>query len=190
MLVTTAAGVAAAATVVGAGAAVYGASKSGGSSSSPAAAADPFASQRPQYQTQLNTLMSDPSSVTSTPGYQFQLQQGLTGTQRTAAAGGMLNSGNTLAALTQYGQNYASTSYEQQFSNLAQLSGANIGNPGTAGQLQQQQNASSAAAWGQLGQAAIKGASSIWGPQSQSPTATGDNAFSSPVGDAPTSTTF
>lgn len=45
------------------------------------------------------------------PGYQFQLDQGLQALTRAASAGGMLASGNTLAAGTEYGQGLANQEY-------------------------------------------------------------------------------
>jgi len=112
----------------------------GGGSQQAASAADPFASQRPQYQTMLANLINNPSSVTSTPGYQFQMDQALKGVEGSAAARGMLNSGNVLSALTTQAGNEASTQYYNQAELLAQLAGANIGSPGTAGQILQGQN--------------------------------------------------
>ena len=56
----------------------------------------------------------------ATPGYQFQLQQGLQAAQRSAAAGGSLQSGGTLKSLEQYGQGLASTYYQNAFSNSLQ----------------------------------------------------------------------
>lgn len=142
------------------GAAVAGSATSsllggGGSSGAQqaAGAADPFASQRGQYQDMLSQLIKNPSSVTSTPGYQFQLQQGLNAVQGSAAAGGMLNSGNTLTALTKYGEDYASTQYNNQALLLAQLAGANVGSPGTAGQILQNQNQQNQQAAGAFGNA-------------------------------------
>ena len=102
--------------------------------------ADPFASQRPQYQQMLQSLISNPSSVTSTPGYQFQMQQALAGVEGSAAANGMLNSGNVLSALTTQAGNQASTGYYNQAELLAQLAGANVGSPGEAGAITQGQN--------------------------------------------------
>lgn len=100
-----------------------------------AAAADPFASQRGQYQSQLSGLMANPSNVTQTPGYQFNYDQGLQALQRQEAASGNLNSGTADIAAVQYGQNYAMNTFNQYEQMLAQLSGANTGSPGTAGQL-------------------------------------------------------
>lgn len=100
-----------------------------------AAAADPFASQRGQYQGMLSKLMSNPSAVESTPGYQFNFGQGEQALQRQEAASGNLNSGTADINAVQYGQNYATSTFNQYEQILAQLSGANTGNPGTAGSL-------------------------------------------------------
>lgn len=58
-----------------------------------------------------------PTSVTeqNDPGYQFRLQQGTQALQNSAAASGDLLSGNTLAGITQYGQNYASNEYNNVY---------------------------------------------------------------------------
>lgn len=146
-----------AAGVVGsvAGAAVSSAIGGGGSSGAQqaAGASDPFASQRPQYQQMLQNLINNPSSVTSTPGYQYQMNQALLGVEGSAAANGMLNSGNVLSALTTQAGNQASTQYYNQAELLAQLAGANIGSPGTAGQILQGQNLANQQAGGTLGNA-------------------------------------
>jgi hypothetical protein len=147
----------AAALAVGVGGAVAGSLVSSalapGSSGTTAAAgaADPFASQRAQYQTQLSNLMSNPSSITSTPGYQFNMNQGMQQVQGSAAASGMLNSGNTLTALQQEGQGFAESQYNNQALLLAQLSGANVGSPGTAGQIMANQNTANTQAASVLG---------------------------------------
>lgn len=52
-----------------------------------------------------------------TPGYQFQLQQGLDAVQNSAAGRGGLLSGGTLAALNNYAQGTASTNYQNTFNN-------------------------------------------------------------------------
>lgn len=51
----------------------------------------------------------------ATPGYQFQLEQGLGAVQNSAAARGGLIGGNTMEALTQYGQGLADTTYAQTY---------------------------------------------------------------------------
>lgn len=52
-----------------------------------------------------------------TPGYQFQLQQGLNATQNSAAGRGGLLSGRTLADLNNYAQGTAATNYQNTFNN-------------------------------------------------------------------------
>lgn len=145
------------AVAIGVGSAVAGAAVSSALAPSPssasgaAGAADPFASQRGQYQTMLANLINNPSSITSQPGYQFGLTTGVNQVQGSAAAKGMLNSGNTLAGIDQFSQSYAATQLQNQELLLAQLAGANIGSPGTAGQIlnsQNQTNQQSASALG------------------------------------------
>jgi hypothetical protein len=253
-----------------------------GSGASPAAVADPFASQRPQYQTQLNDFMKtasgssaalqqqqqiaqysglDPNASntmrgimnlggtdagnqlaamtapgakfdSSDPSYQFRFDQGQQAVQRSGAAKGLQGSGNILMALQDYGQGAASQEYQAQFNRLsslaqyqqgyqaqqynqalqfnnqnlsalgqqfnqqgqiygqqensyqneyarlAQLAGANIGSPGQAGQLQQQQQAG-AAAFAQSVTPAISDQIKSWfGPSSGSGSSgSGSNPF-------------
>jgi len=148
----------------------------GGSSgaSGAAAAADPFASQRGQYQTALSNLMSNPSSVTSDPGYQFQLSQGLSAVNGQMASSGYLNSGNRLTALNQEGQNFASTYLQNKELFLAQLAGANVGSPSAAGQILQSQNLSNQQSAGtvanQIGSAVTSGFNNLYSGSSGSST--------------------
>jgi hypothetical protein len=65
----------------------------------------------------------------ATPGYQFRFDEGQNAVQASAAAAGGLNSGKTLKALTQYGQNFASNEYGNHMNRLAGL--ANIGQTAT-----------------------------------------------------------
>lgn len=99
-----------------------------------AALADPFASQRGQYQQQLSALMADPNSVTKTPGYQFNFDQGMQGLQRQEAASGNLNSGTADAAAVKYGEDYAMKTFTEYESMLTQLAGGNL-TQGNAGQV-------------------------------------------------------
>jgi len=66
------------------------------------------------FQNKLTELLTNPSSVTGTPGYQFALQQGTQAIDRSAAAKGMLNSGNVLQELQKYGSGLASQEYGNQ----------------------------------------------------------------------------
>ena len=60
------------------------------------------------------------------PGYQFALGQGEQAALRGASAAGMMNSGNTLTALSQYGQGLANQQYQNWLSNLNNASGQGI----------------------------------------------------------------
>lgn len=142
---------------------LLGGDEGGGAPSSGAAGvADPFARQRPQYQTQLQTLMQDPGSFASSPAYSFAFDQGLEAVNRTAAAKGMLGSGNRLYELTNYGQGMAGQQYFNQANLLATLAGATSGSPGTAGNLQAGYNQAQGQGAGQLASGVIGAASDWW----------------------------
>ncbi len=64
------------------------------------------------------------AKLANTPGYQFQLGQGLDAIQRSASSQGMLGSGRLLQALSDYGQGMASQTYGDTLSRLASLAGA------------------------------------------------------------------
>lgn len=108
-----------------------GGNSGGGSGSS--GAADPFASSRGQYATQLNDLMANPNQAMSMPGYQASLQSGQQSTLAGLASTGQVQSGAQQSALQTVGQNTLSSAYNSQLANLMQLSGASQ-NP-AAGQL-------------------------------------------------------
>ena len=78
----------------------------------------------------LNKLQTlNPQSLANDPGYQFRLQQGLNAVNSSASARGNANSGATMKALTQYGQNFASNEYQNAYNRLANLAG--LGQTGT-----------------------------------------------------------
>ncbi|HWV45454.1 MAG TPA: hypothetical protein VN039_05420, partial [Nitrospira sp.] len=69
--------------------------------------------------TQLNSLTDfldtkDPSDYID-PGYQFRLNSGTNAINNDAADTGMIQSGDTLRALTEYGQNMGSQEYNNAF---------------------------------------------------------------------------
>lgn len=97
-----------------------------------AASQDPFGPQRAQYQQQLAQLMSNPSGITSMPGY----EAGMQAVTRKMAAQGYLGSGNMMASLQQYGGQF----YNDAVARLTALSGANIGPSGGSLLLQGEQN--------------------------------------------------
>ena len=61
-------------------------------------------------------------SLTTSPGYQFRLQQGQRGLDAGLAARGGMGSGKAMNAATEYGQNYASNEYNNRLSQLSGLS--------------------------------------------------------------------
>lgn len=125
----------------------------GGGGGGSSATSDPLAPYRGQYASMLNQLITDPSKVTTLPNYQFGLNQGLQAIQGSAAAQGMLNSGNTLTALQKFGQDYGQSQYT---SYLNQLAGLASGNPAYA-QIAAQQQSQTAQGLGSLLGAGFQG---------------------------------
>lgn len=71
----------------------------------------------------IQSLMSDPSSISQSPAYQFRMQQGQQALERSAAARGGLAGGGFMKGLDRYSQGLASDEYGNQFGRLAQLAG-------------------------------------------------------------------
>lgn len=81
---------------------------------------------------QLQALNSgDMSSFKSSPDYQFALEQGIQGLDRSAAARGSLFSGGQQADLMRFGQGLATQNYNNYYSRLADL--ARMGQNSAAG---------------------------------------------------------
>jgi hypothetical protein len=97
--------------------------------------ADPYSAYRPQNAAQLQNLLQNPQTITSTPGYQFNLGQGLQAMQAQQAAQGRLVSGGGLLQAQQFGQQFATSQLGQQQQLLAQLSGATQSPAGGAGAM-------------------------------------------------------
>jgi hypothetical protein len=106
---------------------------------------NPMGAYRPTYAADLLNLIQNPSSVTSLPGYQFQMGQGVQAIDRSAAAPGGtgFGSGAEGAALAQFGQGLASNFYNQQVGVLGNLAGAGISPTGMTGAIQAQGGAAS-----------------------------------------------
>jgi hypothetical protein len=94
---------------------------------------DPFASQRPQYQTQLATLMYNPGQIETSPFYKYLQQTQMEGVKASNAARGFTNSGRGLMALQDRAAGVASQAYFPQAQLLSLLSGATTGSPAAAG---------------------------------------------------------
>lgn len=100
--------------------------------------ADPFASQRGGYQQQLSTLLKDPNSFKTDPGYKFALGQGQEAVGNASdALYGTRRNGALAPELAKYTEGYATQAYDTRIQQLMQLAGANSGSPGTAGALLQ-----------------------------------------------------
>jgi len=80
-------------------------------------AADPFREHRAGAATRLNALMADPSSIKDSAAYKARMQA----VQRQLAAQGYTGSGNALVEAAEA----SGAAYQQEFDNLAMLSGAN-----------------------------------------------------------------
>ena len=63
------------------------------------------------------------STFQSSPGYNFQLTQGLRGVDAGGGAAGMLRSGATLKGEQEFGQGLANTTFNNYWNQLQQLSG-------------------------------------------------------------------
>lgn len=88
--------------------------------------------EQQDYAAQLKALIANPSAVTSLPGYKFNLAQGEQAVSR--GFGPTAGSGAEGIALTQYGQNYATSAYDSQVKLLSSLAGLSSSvNPSTAG---------------------------------------------------------
>lgn len=74
-------------------------------------------------------------AYTETPAYQFEYQQGLNSMNRSAAASGLTLSGGQMAALDQYGSNYASTGFSNYVNQLASLANMGQSAVGTASNI-------------------------------------------------------
>lgn len=152
--------------LLGGGLDLYSANQRENAAEQAARLADPFASQRPQYQEDLAALMADPSSINQDPAYQFRRDSGQAALERSLSARGYLNSGNLMTELTKYGGEAASEELDKQRRFLAELSGAGFG-PGTAGsnymQGQQGSLAQRYQGMSQLGTLAGRGLSNLFG---------------------------
>lgn len=85
-----------------------------------------------------SAVMGDPAAIQkqleASPGYQFNLTEGLKGIDRGAAARGLTTSGNTLTAEQKFGAGLASNTYQNYLASLAPYFGvAENAAAGTAG---------------------------------------------------------
>ena len=114
----------------------------------------------------LSAMLQPGYDHTTSPGYQFRMDEGMRAVENSAAAKGMLGSGGTLKDLVRFGQGVAADDFNQQFNRTASVaSGGQQVGMGLAGLGQQAagnignayMQAGNARASGYAGQAAAWG---------------------------------
>lgn len=98
----------------------------------------------------LQNLITNPSSITSQPGYQFQMSEGLRGVMQSNSSLGKFFSGQNARGLENYAAGQAGTSYLGQLSTLGGLAGG-IGQGSATSLAQMGMGAGSTLASGILG---------------------------------------
>jgi hypothetical protein len=86
---------------------------------------NPWSVHQPAMGTTLMELLSDPSKISETPGYQFAFDQGLDALHATQAARGGRFSGRAMEEAQQFGSGLASQMWNQEMNRYASLAGAN-----------------------------------------------------------------
>lgn len=112
---------------------LFGGGKASSGAQQAARVADPFASQRPQYQQMLSDLMSGKTPFAETAGAKALTETGMDATSAAMAQRGLTSSGAEKAALTKYATGIAGQDYNAQMGQLMAMSGVGAGAPGTAG---------------------------------------------------------
>lgn len=121
-----------------------------------------------KYGSMLGIIPTDPgvdqyAGFRDSPGYQYQLEEGVGALEKSQAAKGLLHSGQTLKGVLSYGQNLASQNYGDYANRLASVSGlgqtaaaqgAALGQAYSTNTGAAMQNAGAARASGYMGQAA------------------------------------
>jgi len=103
----------------------------------------------------IQSLLSNPSSITSDPGYQFGLNQGETQIDNNAAARGGYYSGAQMKASQRYGQDYAGTKLNDSMNRLMGVAG--LGQIGATANQANNTNYSQAGSGGLMQQGNIRG---------------------------------
>jgi len=129
-----------------------------------------------------DSLLSNPSSIVSDPGYQFGLQTGSQSLDRSAAASGQLFSGGAQAAQQQYGQNYAGTQLNAalgRYANAITLGQPSVNNTGTANMQAAQGEASLDQALANLNMGVAGGLAQVGNNMGQAAMQTGNQVANS-----------
>lgn len=139
--------------VIGAGASIYGASEAADASKH---ATDTAYKVQQQIRSDVQPYndagvaainqISNPNSIlqnfTTSPGYQFRMDQGMNQVLQNKAVNGLLGSGSALSGLEDYAQGAASSEYNNWFNNELNVAKTGISGEGlAAGAANQQQSA-------------------------------------------------
>lgn len=110
-------------------------------------------------------LLKDPSSVANDPGYAWARDEGQLARDRTAAARGMLMSGPQIKGAIQYGNDYATTKFDNALNrhgNLAGLGSVGAGTVANAGQNYGNNVSQNALSQGNVNGSAYVGGANNW----------------------------
>lgn len=113
-----------------------------------------------------NAGKSPSDIIKGTPGFQFRFDEGLDALQRSAAAKGTLLTGGTLKDIVNYGQNFASNEFQQQWMrdmDLARLGAGAAGALGDFGSAYGRNMADAANAYGNAAAGGSAAQGNIWG---------------------------
>lgn len=111
-------------------------------------------------------LIKNPGSVQNDPGYAFGRDQGIQGIDRSAAGRGGLYSGATLKAQTKFGNDYATTKFDNalgRYGNLAQLGGTGTQTIANSANSYGQQAANNITGAGNASASGTVGSANAWG---------------------------
>lgn len=101
--------------------------------------ADFFAPERGRYIKGLNSLMTGGrSAIAADPSYKFRYEQGQKALESSLAAQGLLSSGRAALELQKFGQEQASSEFQNQYQRLLELAGVGQSNPTAAANIMYQ----------------------------------------------------
>ncbi len=123
----------------------------------------PYLQAGQQSLASLMGLMSDPSQIQNSAGYQFRMSEGQKALERSAAARGSLMGGGFAKGLARYSQGLASDEYGNQFGRLAQIAGMGQGSANSMGNFGSHYADSTSNLYGAQGNANAAGITGMYG---------------------------
>ena len=112
---------------------------------------------------QLRKLLTDPNAYKRSPGDDWRLDQGTENLMSNAAAAGGLQSGNTLKAITAYGQKFATDDYNNALSRYFTLAGLGPTNTANLGAQYAEQASKGLENYGDARATGYMSQGNIWG---------------------------